>query len=212
MTAPSVALVIPPGLPGTTPNHEGAVGLGACEQRPGGFRYAPHTAAVCAAALRQAGWAVHLLDAPALGLSASAAAARLAHLRPDVVAVQVAWATRAGDAALLEALRCVPLGGAPVVAWGVGAPWMGGALAAADHVLLGEPELALPALCAALRGAAALRDPGAHLPRIVTPGALGAAGYDAAGRLTDLDALPDPAWDLAPLAQYSHLSVVAGRG
>ena len=200
-----VTLLIPPGMSGTTPNHEGASGMGAVEPGPGGFRYAPQTLAAVAATLRGEGLAVSVCDAPALGDDAATWATRLAHEQPDVLAVLVSWATSQSDAAFLERLREAGVR-APVVAFGASTRWMLPALRLADHILLGEPELALPHLCRRL--AAADRD----LPQCIEVGALDPARHTPNGLIADLDALPLPVWDWVTTERYNHLSILSSRG
>jgi anaerobic magnesium-protoporphyrin IX monomethyl ester cyclase len=201
-----IALVIPPGLPGTTPNREGASGLGAVEETVGGFRYAPHTVALCGATLREAGYDVVAIDAPALGYDVGACTAVVRASDPDLVAVFVSWATREADARFLAAWRDAPGVGVPVVAFGISTAWMPEALRDADHVLLGEPEGALPSLCRALLAE------GSAVPRDVPPQSLTVSGYTFAGFICDLEVLPIPAWDLLPMERYNHLSVLSSRG
>ncbi len=207
-----VLLINPPGLPGTTPNREGSAGMGAQETREGGFSYPPHTLATVAATLRAAGHSVTALDAgphllPA-GCDPQAGMQFVDGLRQyqaDVIGVYVSWATRDADNCFLSLLKDVGLG-AHIVALGPSTRYMAQDLAGADHVLEGEPELAFPLLCQRLC------DGDSGLPRIVTPALLGAPGYNADGLLTDLDALPPPAWDLLPYGSYPYLTVMASRG
>jgi len=60
---PRILLLVPPGLPGMTPNPEGSSGLGGVEHTPRGFRYPPHTVATVAAAVRDAGAAAQTVCA-----------------------------------------------------------------------------------------------------------------------------------------------------
>ena len=68
-------------------------------------------------------------------------------------------------------------------------------------MLEGEPDGSFPLLCARLL------DAPADLPRVITPAALDAPGYDAEGLLTDLDDLPHPAWDTLSASAYPYLSL-----
>lgn len=201
-----IALVIPPGLPGTTPNREGASGLGAVEATAQGFRYAPHTVALCAATLRDAGFEVTAVDAPALGQDAEACTAVTRALDTDLMAVYVSWATRKADADFLAAWRDLAGTRVPVIAFGISTGWMSDALRNADHVLTGEPEWGLPALCRALLAV------GASVPREVSSHTLDESGHTSTGLIRDLDALPIPAWDLLASERYNHLSVLSSRG
>ncbi|MCD6520063.1 MAG: cobalamin-dependent protein, partial [Anaerolineae bacterium] len=199
-----VVLLIPPGLPGTTPNREGAAGLGAVKQGEGGFRYPPQTVATVAAALRREGWRVWILDAVALGYDVARSLAEVEALSPDVLGVFVSWATREADARFLAVLRDRRLL-CRTVAFGISVAWMEEALREVDWVLRGEPELAFGSLAERLLS-------GEELPRTVSPGELGIEGYGPEGLLEDLDALPLPAWDLVPLERYPYLSILSSRG
>jgi hypothetical protein len=198
-----IVLIIPPGLAGTTPNHEGAGGLGAVEPTASAFRYPPHTAAIAAAALRDKGYAPHMVDAPALGLGETACLQVVAQMQADLYGVFVSWATHWGDGAFLGALHRLAGRSAPVIALGVGAQCMGEYLSSADCVLQGEPEIALGwAVEQCLRQGT--------LPRALS--VAGLAGHDAHGRVCNLDALPTPAWDLLPVERYPFLTVLSSRG
>lgn len=198
-----IVLIIPPGLAGTTPNHEGAAGLGAVEPALGAFRYPPHTAAITAAILRDKGYAPQVVDAPALGLDIAACLRALAPMQADLYGVFVSWATRQADGAFLEALHSLAGRSAPVVALGVATRYMVEYLASADCVIEGEPEIVLA--WAAERWLAS-----GALPRALAAADLD--GHDAHGRIVDLDALPISAWDLLPVERYPFFSVLSSRG
>jgi radical SAM superfamily enzyme YgiQ (UPF0313 family)/2-polyprenyl-3-methyl-5-hydroxy-6-metoxy-1,4-benzoquinol methylase len=204
-----IVLIVPPGLPGTTANHEGSATLGAVEPTAGAFRYPPHTVAATAAALRAAtpraaGYDVVVIDAAEMDAATCVAATLSA--TPSLVGVFVSWATREGDALLLRTLRGESRLIVPVVALGVSTRYMQEWLQEADYLLVGEPEGSFPALCDRLLSS------DVALPRVVDPAMLGVAGYDADGLLTDLDALPIPAWDVLPVERYAALSVLSSRG
>jgi radical SAM superfamily enzyme YgiQ (UPF0313 family) len=201
-----IALVIPPGLSGTTANPEGAAGLGAVEETPGAFRYPPHTVATVASVLRTGGDEVRIVDAEALGLDADGAVQAALDSEPELIGVFVSWATQESDRAYLAALRAKGALGVPVVAFGPSTRHMPQALADADLILEGEAELAFGVL-----SRRALSEP-AGLERVVTPEALGVPSYDAHGLLRDLNTLPIPAWDLVPLERYSCVSILNSRG
>jgi radical SAM superfamily enzyme YgiQ (UPF0313 family) len=200
-----IVLVIPPGLPGTTSNHEGSSGLGAVEAADG-FRYPPHTAAVVAAVLRDAGYEVTVIDAAPLGYDTGRCVQTTLEARPELVGAFVSWATREADGLFISALRQGAGLAVPLVALGVSASLMCEALGEADYLLEGEPELAFRALCDRL-----LRESEA-LDRVVSPATLHVPDYDPQGLLSDLNALPFPAWDLLPLERYPFLSVLSSRG
>lgn len=212
MSSSRVVLVIPPGLPGTMPNREGASGLGAVSPIPRGapresvFRYPPHTVAVVAAALRGTGYDVAAIDAVALDYDIDRCVGEALALQPALIGVFVSWSTREADRLFLSSLRREGGLSAPVVAFGIGVGHMREYLRSADCFLEGEPEGAFPALCTRL-----LQDK-ELLPTEVTPASLGVAGYDARGLLTDLDALPYPAWDIFSLDRYPYLTILSSRG
>ena len=201
-----VLLIVPPGAPGTTPNREGASGLGAYEARPDGFRYAPHTVAQCGAVLRAADCSVEAIDAPEAGDSVEACLERVALRAARVVAVYVSWATREADAAFLAALRARPDITGISVAIGSSVRWIESDLEGADCALFGEPDLALTRLCSDLL---VEQRP---WPLRVWAQELSPADHTPDGLVANLDALPPPAWDLLPLERYDHLSVLASRG
>jgi anaerobic magnesium-protoporphyrin IX monomethyl ester cyclase len=205
MSMARILLLVPPGLPGTTPNHEGSSGLGAVEHGSGGFRYAPQTLAAVVATLRGAGFDVCVFDAPALGGDAVTWVERLHREQAEILAVQASWATSQGDASFLRHLRASGYA-TPMIAFGISTHWILPALDAADHILLGEPEIALPRLCQ--RVVADKRD----LPRHVEAATLDPAHHTSDGLLRDLDALPLPAWDWITVERYNHLSILSSRG
>lgn len=204
----SIFLLNPPSLPGSVANREGSAGMGVLGDATNPFVYPPHLLAAAAAVLRGAGWRVAGLDAVALGLDADAALERLP--RSDVLVLPVSYGTQAADRAFLNRLReRKPL--ARVLAVGPALSY-----AQVDHVfsdlvdalLMGEPELALPA--AASRLLAGDLAPG----RPVNPYTLAAEHYTPDGLLADLDAVPMPAWELfhGHGHAYPFLSVLSSRG
>lgn len=198
----SVLLVIPPGMPGTTPNREGASGLGAVEPTPDAFRYPPHTVASVGACLRNDGLHVSALDAVALGLDRDQCLARVREAQPAIVAVFVSWATREVDIRFLKDLGDDTVTG-KVVAFGPGARFIERERMVADVRLDGEPELAMVSLCRGLFE-------GREVPAIVSAGEM--SGYDSEGLISDLDDLPVPAWELLPIDRYPFLSILSSRG
>ncbi|NLG27376.1 MAG: radical SAM protein [Chloroflexi bacterium] len=206
-----VLLINPPALPGTTANREGAAGMGALDEHEGGFSYPPHTLAAVAATLRAAGYAVSALDAGSQSLpprcdpvSSQACIRAIQEAQPQVIGVSVSWGTREADRCVFALLQRAGVRGR-TVAFGPSARSMGDDLIFADHVLVGEPEGSFARLCERLAA-------GEDVPHVVTPAWLGAPGYNADGLLTDLDALPTPAWDLLPQATYTYLTVMSSRG
>ncbi len=204
----SVFLLNPPSLPGAVANREGSAGMGVLGDAANPFVYPPHLLATAAAALRAARWRVTGLDAVHLGLDADATLQRLP--RSDLLVLPVSYGTQAADRAFLNRLReRQPL--ARVLAIGPALSY-----AQVDHVfsdladalLMGEPELALPA--AATRLLAGDLAPG----RAINPYTLAAEHYSPDGLLVNLDAAPMPAWEVfhSPQRPYSFLSVLSSRG
>ncbi len=204
----SVFLLNPPSLPGSAANREGSAGMGVLGDTANAFVYPPHLLATAGAALRAAGWRVAGLDAVALGMDADAALERLP--RSDVLVLPVSYGTQAADRVFLNRLReRKPL--ARVLAIGPALSY-----AQVDHVfsdlvdalLMGEPELALPA--AATRLLSGALAPG----RAVNPYTLAAEHYTPDGLLANLDAVPMPDWELFHGQEHAYpfLSVLSSRG
>ncbi len=204
----SIFLLNPPSLPGSVANREGSAGMGVLGDTANAFVYPPHLLAAAGAVLRAAGWRAAGLDAVALGLDADATLERLP--RCDVLVLPVSYGTQAADRAFLNRLReRKPL--ARVLAIGPALSY-----AQVDHVfsdlvdalLMGEPELALPA--AAARLLAGDLAPGCT----VNPYTLAPEHYTPDGLLATLDAVPMPAWDLfhGPGQADPFLSVLSSRG
>ena len=200
----SLYLVNPPSPPEGVANREGASGLGALDRRSNPFLYPPHLLATLAAAAQGAGWRAHLLDAAGSGWDIQET---LAHLSNDEVpvVVQVSYASHQADGDFLRLLRLerprawVLVVGSPARA--LAEEWQAEGLA--DAFLLGEPEGAFVA-------ALACRERGEV--GILTPSQLNLSGYDADGRLTNLDALPYPAWEHINQERYGFLSILSSRG
>lgn len=205
---PTVFLLNPPDLPGTTANREGSAGMGAHSEASGGFVYPPHLLATAAAVLRQARWRVMAFDAQAAGLDIEQTLARLPAV--DALVLPISYATVASDRAFLNRLREVkPLVKVLAIGPALRYPQVVHALNdLADLLLAGEPELALPA---ALRHLLA----GDVRPgTAVSPYPLAHDHYLPDGYLADLDALPMPAWDVFLKAGHSYpfLSIISSRG
>jgi radical SAM superfamily enzyme YgiQ (UPF0313 family) len=206
--APSIFLLNPPSLPGTTANREGAAGMGAQADAVDGFLYPPHFLATAGAALRGAGWRVKALDAAVLGLDHDTTLRRLP--RADVLVFPVSFATLAADRAFLNRLRDVqPLAKVLVAGPALAYPQVAHAFDdLADLLVSGEAELALaPATRRLLTGECR---PG----EVFNPYALAQSAYQPDGLVRDLDLLPNPAWDLF-LEQgrsYPFLTMFSSRG
>jgi len=192
-----VVLVVPPAMPGRWPNREGAVGLGAVEPGDSGFRYPPHTVAAVAGVLCEEGYEVEAFDAVAMDWGVSESVQQVLAGVPDLVAVNVSFATRSADERFVSALRAAT--NKPIVAFGSSTSHMS-PIVGVDYWLQGEPEWALPALLARL--AVERLELG-----IVTAESLGLPRFTQS-----LDDLPMPSWDLLPLERYSLLSVLSSRG
>lgn len=249
--APSVLMIIPPGLGGTlalalrsgasagiAAHHEATSGMGALvATRPPRvpFLYPPHTMAQCAAAVRAAGWQVALLDleaaqrpprTTAAGNPLRSALERITANRADVLAVLVSHGTAHSDRDFLRALRLSQRGSQRrVLLFGpsahlVAGDWLAEGLA--DAALLGEPD---GALAEALRETAAGATHDAHgathdangathraQGATIAAGSLRPDLYSPGGLLTDLDALPFPAWDAVDWRPYEAVSLLSSRG
>ncbi|MGQ9516737.1 MAG: B12-binding domain-containing radical SAM protein [Anaerolineae bacterium] len=208
MSGTRVLLINPPSLPGTTVNREGAAGFGNQYPREGAFLYPPHTLAVCAAVLRDAGHTPAVLDAAAERLSPKEALDRAAAFDPQVLVMYMSWPAWEADKAFCRAARA-RFRDVPLIVIGTilrHAGFAEGAAGAADMVLVGEPERALPA---AVEQVQRLSEGPAPITAVQE---LAPADYDAQGYLRDLASLPPPAWELTPWRRYGFLSVLSSRG
>jgi len=195
-----VTLINAPSAPGTLANREGAAGMGVVYPAGERFLYPPHTLATVAAALRQAGYSVQLLD---LVVSPHDEAA----LQADVICVLVSWATLQNDLDYIAALRAQT--SARILALGSSLRFIAAQVAEgcpADAVLVGEAE----GCC--VEAVEYVRTNPSDSPRILTNHILRAANCDGDGWTADLAALPFPAWDLVPTSRYPLLSVFASKG
>jgi len=195
-----VSLINPPSAAGTLANREGAAGLGTVYTGDRTFLYPPHTLASVAATLHKAGHEVHLTDAVVDELSPDA-------LYADVIGVFVSCASLEADLTFLQSLHNVS--SARLVALGPAMRFVGPQVLARARVdvWVGESEGFAAEALVALKAA-----PGARTPRIWGAAEVQAVGCDADGWVTDLDALPFPAWDLLPVEQHTLLTVLASRG
>ncbi|MCX7851533.1 MAG: B12-binding domain-containing radical SAM protein [Caldilineales bacterium] len=196
-----LVLLNPPSPPDSMANREGTAGFGALAA---GFAYPPQTLATLVAVCRQQGLAdVVVLDAVGERRSTMATLGAVAGLSADVIAVQCSRATLAADGAFITALR-ERRPDTPIIAFGAGIRFDAQALlaAGASHVLLGDPELALPAL---LR--TGLSPTGAVQARDLVPDA-----HNHAGLLRDPALLPRPAWEAVPWENYGFLTLYTARG
>lgn len=197
-----ILLLNPPSHPLLVANREGTAGFGALSQ---GFAYPPHTLAILLAGLRQRHPAppAQVIDAVAAGLDLVELCGRIAALAPTHLAIFCSWATLAEDSAALTALAAA-FPQLPRIAFGAGVRYHAEPLlaAGATHVLLGDPELALPALLAG-----PLPPPGPLSAHDLLP-----AEHNRNGLLRHPDALPRPAWEETSWRSYGFLTLFGARG
>ena len=178
--------------------------------------YPPLGIATLAACLREAGHGVRIVDAHALDLTPDRAAAQVP---PDFAGLLVFSAMTLNWHRALDLIRACRRR-APQATTVVGGPHLDlypaetVAFAEIDYAVVGEGDVALPALAAALAGDS---DPLA-VPGVVARRA-GQAFFGPPPQLVDLDQTPLPAWDLLPRHRYRALTVlhpfatmVSGRG
>ncbi len=166
----------------------------------------PHLLAWGGAMLRRAGLGVQGIDAVATRLTESETMSRITRCQPDVIVLLSSPMTTQSDLPFIRALGA-RFPSVPLLLIGLATRYLPTELVEAVHmVLVGEPEGALEAACRRL-----LANPEQRVG-LCSPADLGVAGYDAEGHLLDLDTLPPPAWGLFPVARYSYLPVVLGRG
>jgi radical SAM superfamily enzyme YgiQ (UPF0313 family) len=200
----SLFLVNPPNPPGASANREGSAGLGTLDRQERAFLYPPHLLSTLAAAAQGAGWRARLIDAAGSGWDTDETLARISDEEVPVV-VQVSYASRDADGDFLRFLRLerphawVLVIGLP--SRGLAEEWDSEGLA--DGFLLGEAE-------GTLVSALACRE--RSEVGILTPASLQVSGYGGDGHLTDLDALPYPAWEHVNQERYGFLSVLSSRG
>ncbi len=200
---PTVLLVNPPSLPGTTANREGTAGMGVTVPHPNGFYYPPQTLAAGVAVLTAAGYKAHALDAVGEPADAESVIRHILTLAPDVIGVLVSPKTWDADQTFLLALHKRGVQG-KVILLGTGArfipyqEW----IPLADGVVVGDIEWALVPVVDALRegGTAAglwhPDDPVPPPPVWVPAGAV----------------VPYPAWDALPVERYPFLTLWGSRG
>jgi radical SAM superfamily enzyme YgiQ (UPF0313 family) len=157
--------------------------------------------AVAAASLRAAGYQVRAFDGvvepppPEIG-------------QADAIAVFVSWASLDTDLAFIAQLRGQT--SARLLAFGPAMRFVGREVldrSPADAVLVGDAEgFILPAVQRLFDETASITT------QLVTPGALGAPGFEEQGLIEDLDRLPFPAWEVLPCERYDLLTVLSSRG
>jgi dihydroflavonol-4-reductase len=208
-----ILFVIPPGLMDVVTHHEATTGMGAlvpAEVALGaaGFLYPPQTVAACVAAARAAGMAATVLDGTRARAPAGFAQ-EVARESCDVLGVLVSQGTAFADANFLRLLRQAGRGGAraPLLLFGPSAHLVAGTVLTeglADAALLGEPEGAFAEAVSRLAAG--------RLGRSVVAGELRPELYNDSGLLSNLDALPLPAWDAVPWQPYEMVSLLSSRG
>ncbi|NOX62979.1 MAG: radical SAM protein [Chloroflexi bacterium] len=193
-------LVNPPSPPEFIANREGTAGFGA---QSTGFAYPPHTLAVIVSACRAAGFDAHVIDAVAEKLDMAAFIDRVRAAKPDIIGLFASWQTLDADKLALRALRNA-FPHAPIIALGAGVRFNADEplIAGASHILLGDPELAFPALISG-----PLPQPGIVRVRDLLP-----EQHNHAGLIRDPAALPRPAWDAVPWRNYGFLTLFGSRG
>jgi len=178
--------------------------------------YPPLGVATLAACLREAKHKTTIVDAQALGLSAHEAAQKVPADFDGLLAFSTTTLNWQRTLALVRACR----ERAPRATTLVGGPHLDlypaetASFDEVDLVCIGEGDQSLPALADALdRRRDPLTVPGIALQRD------GEVRFGPEPPITDLDALPLPAWDLLPLERYRALTVlhpfgtmVSGRG
>jgi radical SAM superfamily enzyme YgiQ (UPF0313 family) len=156
---------------------------------------------VLAAVARQRGYGVHLVDAKAQGTPLDEVCARIVALAPHYLGLSATTISVTNAARIAERVkRVLPavvtiLGGAHVSA--IPERTLA-AFPSLDYGIVGEGEVSLFALLERLEGGTPIDDvPGLAYRRDGVPRANPRAPY-----IDDLDALPEPAWDLLP--DYPH--------
>jgi dihydroflavonol-4-reductase len=180
--------------------------MGALGPKEKAFAYPPYTVALCAEVARCSGWSVRVVDGASWTTPQLAAA--VAGESVDVLAVLIAAGTADADLTFLRILRAQRRGrhAPPVLLFGPSAALVAGewlAEGVAEAALTGEPDMAIAAALDAVQSghqglldAAALRSP----------------AYAPGGLVADLNALPFPAWDLAPWRPYEMVTLLSSRG
>lgn len=175
--------------------------MGVVYPQVGAFFYPPHTLAVAAARLRDAGHWVQTYDGVVEEHGPDLS-------QQEVVGVFVSYASLDTDITFIAALRRQTP--ARLIAFGPAMRFVGEhvlARAPVDAVLIGEAEGFFVAATEHLVG-----EEFSSGARKLGPGTVDAAGYDEQGLLQNLDVLPIPAWDLLPWTTYPLLTVLSSRG
>lgn len=196
-----VLLLNPPFPADGMANREGTAGFGAVAAA---FAYPPQTLATIVAVCRRQGLTdVAVLDAVGERRTTTVTLNAVAAMDVDSIAIQCSRATLAADSAFITALR-QRRPHTPIVAFGAGIRFDGQTLlaAGATHVLVGDPELALPALLRAAPSPTGLVHARDLLPD----------QHNQAGWLRDPAVLPQPAWEAVPWQQYGFLTLTTARG
>ncbi|MCP4164931.1 MAG: radical SAM protein [Chloroflexi bacterium] len=197
---PDTLLLNPPSPADMLANREGTTSFGTLSDA---FLYPPHTLAVLAATCQQANLHVQVLDAVGEKLDLATTIERIGAADPSVLAVYCSWGTLDADREQLAGLRAA-FPRMPIVAIGAGVRYSCDELliGGASHILLGDPELALPELLSR-----PLPVPGIVKARTLLPDQ-----HNHGGLLRDPATLPRPNWDAVPWQLYGFLTLFGGRG
>ncbi|MDA8189814.1 MAG: radical SAM protein [Dehalococcoidales bacterium] len=202
-----VALVNPPSSLGTVANREGAAGLGNVYPLRQGVPYPPQTIAYVAAAARNHGYRVQVMDAVLSNYTLSMIVHHLEALEPDVIGVFVSHATFDADVAFVNVLKA-RLPESRIIVFGPVTRFRTEELAQeslADVVLLGEAEGYFPQACDDLLAKRSVEewDEVGSQSRVLG---------DREGFVEQIEELPFPAWDLVDRSKLWRLSLSASRG
>jgi anaerobic magnesium-protoporphyrin IX monomethyl ester cyclase len=179
---------------------------GRCQEREEvlGTTKPPYSLLVCAALFRERGMTFRFIDQTARRLSTDQVIAELERegFRPDLIVFPSTTPTL--DADVAEMARLKARFGAPLVCFGPHASTVPDAsmrrAASVDAMIVGEPEDAVVALASREAFDPATLGDIAGLTFRRGPAIVAATGR---GAFTGFAAMPFPAWDLAPLEQYT---------
>lgn len=189
-----IHLINPPETPGYLSDRDKAGGLGVMFPVNSRHRYRALTPPMdwlyAGSVAEKHGWQVQLVDAPALGLDRAGVVGRLRADAPDRIGVRLSLPSLKEDLELVRILK-EAMPGTEVFGFGnvirtTHESWLG--TSALDAAFFGEGEVVLGDYLQ-----------GTPTPAVWRPGAPPPRDWRL---LTDLDALPFPAWHLLDLARY----------